>query len=191
MCIFFNRHWVRCVTFYRLRPFQHCFPVIRNSAEQRYTMSTAPVAYVDHYGENIEPLWHYCPWGYHPINIGDHLQSRYRIVDKLGHRSYSTIWLARDEQLAKYVAIKVGVARSDHKEVDVLTQLTEYGRQNGHHAEAFILPVLDRFDINGPNGVHPCFVTVPTRCSLRDSLLARNGFLFQTKTARSLTAQLA
>ncbi|KAF7540063.1 hypothetical protein G7054_g1638 [Neopestalotiopsis clavispora] len=154
-------------------------------------MSTAPVAYVDHYGENIEPLWHYCPGGYHPINIGDHLQSRYRIVDKLGHGSYSTIWLARDEQLAKYVAIKVGVARSDHKEVDVLTQLTAYGCQNGHHAEAFILPVLDRFDINGPNGVHPCFVTVPTRCSLRDSLLARNGFLFQTKTARSLTAQLA
>lgn len=34
----------------------------------------------------------------------------YQLVDKLGYGGYSTIWLARDLQSARYVALKVIIA---------------------------------------------------------------------------------
>jgi hypothetical protein len=46
----------------------------------------------------------------HPIQIGNYLHERYRIVHKLGYGSFSTVWLARDEQASKYVAVKLCTA---------------------------------------------------------------------------------
>jgi len=42
-----------------------------------------------------EPLENYGPGGYHPVGIGDVLNSRYRIVRKLGWSIYATVWLAQ------------------------------------------------------------------------------------------------
>ncbi|KAH9895540.1 protein kinase-like domain-containing protein [Xylariomycetidae sp. FL2044] len=98
--------------------------------------------------------------GYHPITIGQHLNGRYRVVHKLGYGAYSTTWLARDEQTAKYIAVKVGTADSSRAEFDVLTQITESNRRCSPHAGKLILPVLDRFDISGPNGIHPCLLAL-------------------------------
>ncbi|KAG5991677.1 hypothetical protein E4U52_003437 [Claviceps spartinae] len=51
--------------------------------------------------------------------------------------------------------------------------------------------VLDRFDIIGPNGIHPCLVTSPARCSLRNSQDEDYFFgLFPLDVARSFAAQL-
>lgn len=50
--------------------------------------------------------------------------------------------------------------------------------------------VIDRFSLQGPNGTHPCFVTVPARCSLIDAKEASEMLLFQLDVARSLAAQL-
>ncbi|KAM0322742.1 hypothetical protein ACHAQA_009333 [Verticillium albo-atrum] len=50
--------------------------------------------------------------------------------------------------------------------------------------------VLDRFDLRRPNGTHPCLVTLPARCSLRDAKEASGNSLFQLDAARSLAAQL-
>ena len=37
--------------------------------------------------------------GYHPVHIGDTMQSgRYRILQKLGHGDKATIWLAEDNR---------------------------------------------------------------------------------------------
>lgn len=60
---------------------------------------------------NVEYVDRYCPGGYHPIEVNDTLNQRYHIVDKLGQGGYSTIWLARDQKLNNYVAVKVGTAR--------------------------------------------------------------------------------
>ncbi|OJI82640.1 hypothetical protein ASPTUDRAFT_123786, partial [Aspergillus tubingensis CBS 134.48] len=37
-------------------------------------------------------------------------EGRYRLVHKLGHGGHSTIWLARDLQNSRYVAVKVIIA---------------------------------------------------------------------------------
>jgi len=98
---------------------------------------------------------------------------------------------AQGERLSKYVAIKVGTADSDQKEVDILTRLTDPALQNEDRGRALTPPVLDRFNIHGPNGTHPCFVTTPARCSLADMKEASNSGVFQLEVAQSLAAQLA
>ena len=38
------------------------------------------------------------PRGYHPVHLVDIYCERYRVIDKLGFGTYSTVWLARDLQ---------------------------------------------------------------------------------------------
>lgn len=141
--------------------------------------------------DDVERLDYYRPGGYHPIRIGDIFQERYHIVHKLGYGSYSTIWLARDEQTAKYVAIKVGKAEYGSKDVELLRQITASGVENREFGGNMISQVFGSFDIDGPNGTHSCFVTAPARCSLADAAEAANYSPFQLPVARSLSAQLA
>lgn len=62
----------------------------------------------------------YTEGGYHPIEIGNVLNDRYEIVDKLGYGGWSTVWLARDSRQKRYVALKVGIADSLPYEIDAL-----------------------------------------------------------------------
>ena len=136
--------------------------------------------------EGVEHLSDYRSGGYHPVHIDDRLHDRYRIVHKFGHGTFSTAWLAIDEMTSKYVAVKVGTADADRAEGDILAQLSRFQGE-----EMPLIPfVLDRFDVNGPNGTHPCLVTIPARCSLRGSREASDNKLFQRDVARSLAAQL-
>ena len=130
-------------------------------------MSTSSIEYG--YIEGVERLEDYRPGGYHPIHIDDRLLKRYRIVHIFGHGTFSTAWLAFDEQTSKYVAIKVGTADAEEQEVDVLSQITTRvatcTSSRTAHKASMIPMVIDRFSLHGPNGTHPCFVTVPARCS--------------------------
>ncbi|KAJ5955962.1 hypothetical protein N7501_010241 [Penicillium viridicatum] len=141
--------------------------------------------------EEVERFENYRPGGYHPIQIGDHFHSRYRVVNKLGHGSYSTTWLACDEQSNKYVSLKVCIANSDPKEVDITSTLTRPHYSPVHNpGKIMIHSVLDSFAIHGSNGTHACYVTAPARVSLSG---AKDGSwirLFQLDVARSLAAQL-
>jgi serine/threonine protein kinase len=47
---------------------------------------------------------------YYPIRIGDVLNRTYRIEHKLGHGSYSTVWLAHDIQKRRDVALKIMIS---------------------------------------------------------------------------------
>jgi len=71
------------------------------------------------YVEDAEALENYQLGGYHPVQIDDRLHTRYRISHKLGHGTYSTAWLALDEQTSTYVAIKVGASDADKREADI------------------------------------------------------------------------
>ncbi|GJC96712.1 SRPK2 bound unphosphorylated [Colletotrichum higginsianum] len=142
--------------------------------------------------DGVEHLGDYRPGGYHPIHIDDRLNERYRVVHKLGHGTFSTAWLAVDENLSKYVAVKVGTADADCTEVDVLSLFTQSvaGHRDSEHKRSLVPVVLDRFSLSGPNGTHPCLVTLPARCSLRDAKEASGNSLLRLDVARSLAAQL-
>lgn len=79
--------------------------------------------------------------------IGDILDRRYRIVDKLGFGGYSTIWLARDTRLGQYVAVKVGIADSLPRETKIVR-----ARSNSsvHPGRKPIPSLLDEFELHGP-----------------------------------------
>ena len=146
--------------------------------------------------EDVERLEYYRAGGYHPIQIGHRLHERYRIVHKLGYGSFSTIWLVQDEQLSKYVAVKICTTDAIQHEVDTLSRLSAAAAAATATAtrtspRGLIPTVLDRFTIQGPNGIHPCLVTEPARCSLADTKEASVSRLFRLDVARSLAAQLA
>ncbi|PYI33392.1 protein kinase [Aspergillus indologenus CBS 114.80] len=133
--------------------------------------------------------WNTQPGGYHPVTIGDCLHDRYRVIHKLGHGTYSTIWLARDERSHIYVAVKVCTAYSRAPEIDVISELSK-PHLLSDIGRTIIPSILDKFSIQGPNGEHICLVTRPARMSLSD---AKNGSwisLFQLEVARALAAQL-
>ncbi|KAI0532021.1 kinase-like protein [Xylaria digitata] len=139
----------------------------------------SPTSFQYGYIEGVEDLEDYKPGGYHPIHIDDRLHQRYCIVHKLGRGTFSTVWLALDDQTLKYAAVKVGTADADMT-----------GSPAADKA-SMVPPAIDRFCITGPNGTHPCFVTSPASCSLRDSKAASDWCLFQLDITRSLCAQLA
>ncbi|PGH01074.1 hypothetical protein AJ79_08044 [Helicocarpus griseus UAMH5409] len=90
--------------------------------------------------EDLEKLERYQPGGYHPVSIDDCFGNRCRVVHKLGFDTYSTIWLAKDQVTANYVAIKFTVADSDSHESGILRQLSSVDLGARHSA---ISPILD------------------------------------------------
>ncbi|KAG6354609.1 hypothetical protein INS49_004627 [Diaporthe citri] len=119
--------------------------------------------------DDAESLEKYRVGGYHLIAIGDTLKDgRYQIVDKLRHGGYSTIWIGRDRDAA---------AQLLHSDDD---------------RASMILPILDEFVLDGPNGQHSCIVTPPARMSIAASKSGEhNHNIFPIPTARAVAAQLA
>ncbi|KAF1846305.1 kinase-like protein [Cucurbitaria berberidis CBS 394.84] len=138
-------------------------------------------------------LYDFC--GYHPVMIDSVLHNRYRIVDKLGFGGYSTIWLARDETVKRYVAVKIGISGLSlpRREPDILRTLSGSGPQAPRAAsDANRCPVVPRifdvFDVHGPNGTHTCYTFTPAQGSLKEASFSR---LFPIQVARALAAKLA
>lgn len=152
-------------------------------------MSTSRFVYEPITG--VERLEYYQPGGYHPVQIGDYLHNRYRIVHKLGHGPSSTTWLARDRQLSSYAAVRVGTSNPHQHEMDVLSRITDPAPEDKGREKPLLPAVIEDFSLHGPNGTHRCLVTNPTRCSLTDTKDASSSCLFQLQVARALAAQLA
>ncbi|KAL4913761.1 kinase-like domain-containing protein [Aspergillus aurantiobrunneus] len=139
--------------------------------------------------EYVERMEYYRPGGYHPVTIVGRFHNRHQIVHKLGHSTYSTTWLARDERSNRYVAVEVCTADSNPLEVDILSKLSK-PQQVSDRGRAMIPLIWDRFSVQGPNGNHVCLVARPARMSLSD---AKNGSwisLFQLEVTRALAAQI-
>jgi len=133
------------------------------------TMNTTGVLYEPI--EDVERMEYYRAGGYHPVKIGDCFHNRYRVVHKLGHGTYSTIWLAWDENSNRYVAVKVCTADSNAHEIDVLSKLSK-SQILSDMGSTMIPSIWDTFSIQGPNGNHVCLVISPARMSLSG---AKNG----------------
>ncbi|EAA29863.1 kinase-like protein [Neurospora crassa] len=68
----------------------------------------------------IEALSDYGPGGFHPVHLGDTLgpisdPSRFRVLHKLGHGGFGTVWLCRDTQDGKPKALKILSADASEK----------------------------------------------------------------------------
>jgi serine/threonine-protein kinase SRPK3 len=108
--------------------------------------------------DNVEEIENYCPGGFHPIDLDDEIEGRYKVIHKLGYGGFSTVWLARDKLLEHYVALKIIVASMQQscKELEVLQTLAK--EPTSHPGKRSVLSLLDNFMIEGPNGRHTCLV---------------------------------
>ncbi|KAF7520782.1 hypothetical protein G7054_g12665 [Neopestalotiopsis clavispora] len=152
-----------------------------------------------HWIEDVERLELYMQGGYHPVRINDKLHDRYLIVDKLGSGGYSTIWLAQDQRLNRYVALKVIIAQASSlhptRESSILRKLSEvslpspkaYSMSMVSEGRDAITSILDEFTIQGPNCIHSCYAMSPAQGSLMEASANR---LFPIQVCRILAAKL-
>lgn len=191
-----NRLQLRCSLLFQSRPSSSMLLANRLFHRPRpYHLEMSTSEDIDYnYIQHVEPLHRYELGGYHALQIDDILHNRYRIVHKLGHSSYSTVWLAMDQKVSKYVAVKVGTAYTVKKEFDNLLRLSEAAKalyKKSNASDTLPVPVVyDHFEIKGHHGTHPVMVTAPARCDLSTLRHEADVGLFQLEVGRSLAAQL-
>ncbi|KIY65401.1 kinase-like protein [Cylindrobasidium torrendii FP15055 ss-10] len=108
---------------------------------------------------------------FHPVSKGELLSGRYEAVRNLGCGAYSTVWLARDIQAKKEVAIKLMAASlTDEKrgpdELGIMSTLRDSDLEAAGRRHVCLL--LDSFVHSGPNGDHVCLVLEPLGLSALD-----------------------
>lgn len=102
-----------------------------------------------------------------PVHLGEIYQSRYRLVLKLGHGSYSTVWLAVDvKEEGKHVALKFLQAEKG-KELEIHQLIAAEGEEEeDDYGREFVIGLLDSFHITR-NGRRYCVlvsgVVIPLR----------------------------
>ena len=135
-------------------------------------MSTRRILYDEL--EGVEDLTYYKPQGFHIVHLGDTFENgQYQVVNKLGHGSFSTVWLVHDRHSQRYVALKILLGtktQSDFRfetELDTLLDNRDGNTHLNDGRESVLIP-LDIFDILGPNGAHKCLVLPVTGPSIHD-----------------------
>ncbi|KAJ6496034.1 kinase-like domain-containing protein [Mycena sanguinolenta] len=144
--------------------------------------------------EETEDEGDYRPGGLFPLHLGKAIgpegSSRYRISAKLGHGSYSTVWLACDVVTDRSVAVKIVRASETERsrEAAILNRLTVPGSDS----PPAVLQLFASFKVNSVNGIHQVFVTEPV--ILLNDLLRLPGIqalLSSMSAASSMEASLA
>nr|XP_057940878.1 SRSF protein kinase 3 isoform X2 [Doryrhamphus excisus] len=136
----------------------------------------------------------YCYGGYHPVQIGDIFNKRYKVLSKLGWGYFSTVWLCVDLSLGRRVAVKVlksgtGFTQAGQDELSLL-RCTGSSSSRHPHSEK-IVQLLDEFKLAGVNGVHICLVLELLGPDLRSlQIHFRNRRLFQPCVKQILTQVL-
>lgn len=140
---------------------------------------------------DLEDFEDYTLGGYHPTVIGDQFHNgRYEVVHKLGFGGYSTIWLAQDKHLQRYVSLKILVATESSKTTEGRVLRMLCSGNPSHPGQRLIPHLLDEFLFDGPNGRHVCLVQEPAGSSVAISKEDSVNFMFPIETARSIVAQL-
>lgn len=138
----------------------------------------------------VEDVRLYRPGGYFAIDVGCLIRWRYRVVHKLGNGGSGIVWLARDQVLRQYVALKILRGDASERELKVLEHLknTAPGIPIAH--------LRDSFEIGGMIPRNQCLVID----FVGPSLLQMNRYLryrtnkpveFQKSATRKLAEAVA
>ncbi|XP_041801202.1 SRSF protein kinase 1a isoform X2 [Chelmon rostratus] len=103
----------------------------------------------------------YCKGGYHHVKVGDLYNGKYHVIRKLGWGHFSTVWLAWDIQVKRFVAMKVVKSAEHYTEtaVDEIKLLTSVRNSDPNDPNReMVVQLLDDFKISGVNGTHVCMV---------------------------------
>jgi hypothetical protein len=108
-------------------------------ADKYFPMNGSPTASVRQGKLGLEEVEDYRLGGYHPVQIGDIFDDRYRVERKLGHGMDSTIWLVRDKELNRCAPLKILTANTfqyrEYAELEILSDTSsraaECGRSRG------------------------------------------------------------
>lgn len=134
------------------------------------------------------------PGGYHPIQLGDILHNRYRVIRKIGWGHFSTVWLCFDIAEDKYVALKV-VKSAQHytetaaDEIRLLEVIREADPFDENHTK--IVKLLNHFTISGVNGMHTCLVFEALGCSLYKLIVKNNYQGLAIEQVKSIIKQVS
>ncbi|CAD8102785.1 unnamed protein product [Paramecium primaurelia] len=131
----------------------------------------------DEHDSEDEGIEDYKIGGYHPVHVGEVLQNRYVIIQKLGWGHFSTVWLCKDFKFDTYVAIKVQKSAENYleaayDEVEILQKvaqnvtnqkwlekLKQYKpNQRLNRDDSHVVQLLNSFVYRGPYGCHFCMV---------------------------------
>ncbi|EEY16285.1 serine/threonine-protein kinase SRPK3 [Verticillium alfalfae VaMs.102] len=101
---------------------------------------------------------------YYPVIIGQVLKDRYQIVGKLCFGASSAVWLARDLEGCRHVALKLFIHSQSmgeqlDREVSIYRRISN--ASSTHPGRGAVRELLDSFDIAGPEGSHRCLVHPP------------------------------
>jgi serine/threonine-protein kinase SRPK3 len=109
---------------------------------------------------DVEDREEYRPGGFHPVHIGDRFGTagRYRVIHKLGKGGLATVWLCRDEDIQKYVALKIIIADESREKSSELRFVNQEGLDFGEIGGECLAVPCAHFWHNGPNGRHLCLV---------------------------------
>lgn len=124
--------------------------------------------------EDEEGLGEYKQGGYHKVTIGDKLNHRYTVTEKLGWGHFSTVWMCQDKKSTNpkfsNVALKIQKSAEQYREaaldeIDLFRHITtclskpEAARENKLFGfDSCVVQFLHHFDHIGPNGKHTCMV---------------------------------
>ncbi|CCG84252.1 protein of unknown function [Taphrina deformans PYCC 5710] len=105
--------------------------------------------------EEEEDFQDYCPGGYHPVKLNESYKNgRYITTRKLGWGHFSTVWLARDTQENRHVALKVVRSATHYTEtaVDEIKLCQKIATADpSHPGHAHVVSLLDQFEHEGEN----------------------------------------
>ncbi|KMP02883.1 hypothetical protein CIRG_02575 [Coccidioides immitis RMSCC 2394] len=136
---------------------------------------------LEHYSENMDEH------EYYPICPGEIVEKRYRVVHKLGHGAFSTVWLAHDLQKKVDVALKIMTADCEwnhefRMQNEIIRHLKDTDTSNLLlYQDTFSLPGRDRdrdhrvlvLPVRGPSlsSPHTDRMSMATRMSAAKQLL--------------------